>query len=276
MIAKKIYLDENKKDVCLDAYLADSVPDYDYKRKAILVIPGGGYSRVCSDREGEPIAMAFIPYGYQAFVLHYSVGRKEVFPSQLIEASLAMKHIRDNAEEYNIDPDSVFAVGFSAGGHLTASLGTLWHLKEIYDAIDMPYGYNKPTGIMPIYPVISADADFGHLPSFYNLFGTDTPTQEQLDAASLERHVDERTSPAFLMHTSEDEIVPVENSLVFAKAMAKAGLKFELHIYPEGQHGIALSNPITSINVEGFQDKSVAKWVSAAAEWAERIVAENK
>ena len=276
MITNRIFLDESKDDVYLDTYIADSVTGYDYKRKAILVIPGGGYWQVCSEREGEPIAMAFMPYGFQAFVLHYSVEKKRPFPSQLIEASLAVKHIRDNAEEYNIDPEAVFVVGFSAGGHLTASLGTLWHLPEIYEAVDMPYGYNKPTGIMPVYPVISGNKDFAHMGSFCNLFCTDTPTQEQLDMASLEKHVDERTSPAFLMHTSEDDLVPVENSLAFAAAMAKAGLKFELHIYPDGQHGIALSNAITSINVEGFQDKSVAKWVGAAAEWADRIVNGNK
>ena len=276
MITNRIYLDETKDDVYLDTYIADGVTGYDYKRKAILVIPGGGYAGVCSEREGEPIAMAFMPYGYQGFVLHYSVARKRTFPAQLIEASLAIKHIRDHADEYRIDPDAVFVTGFSAGGHLTASVGTLWHLPEIYEAVDMPYGYNKPTGIMPIYPVISGNKDFAHMGSFCNLFGTDTPTQEQLDMASLEKHVDERTSPAFLMHTSADDLVPVENSLAFATAMARAGLKFELHIYPDGPHGIALANPITSVNLEGYQDKSVAKWVSAAAEWAERIVTENK
>jgi len=93
-------------------------------------------------------------YGYNAFVLHYSVSSNsdKIFPSQLIQASMAMKHIKDHAEEYNIDPGKVFVTGFSAGGHLTASLGIMWNKKEIYDAIDMPYGYNKPTGIMPIYP----------------------------------------------------------------------------------------------------------------------------
>ncbi len=276
MITKRVFLNEDKENVYLDTYIADGIKGYDYKRKALLVIPGGGYENVCSDREGEPIAMAFLPYGFQAFVLHYSVGRKKVFPSQLIEASLAMKHIRDNAEQYRIDPDAVFVVGFSAGGHLAASLGTLWHMKEIYDAIDMPYGYNKPTGIMPIYPVITSDKSCGHMPSFYNLFGTDNPTEEQLEAASLENHVDHRTSPAFLMHTSIDKLVPVENSLRFATAMVKAGLKVELHIYPDGPHGIALGNPITYLNLDGYLDKSVAKWVSAAAEWTERILEQSK
>ncbi len=269
MLTKRIYLDGDNKDVYLDVYVADKVGSY--VRKAILVIPGGGYSCVCSGREGEPIAMAFMPHGYNAFVLNYSVAKKKVFPAQLIEASLAMKHIKDNAEEYNIDPENVFVTGFSAGGHLAASLGTLWHRKEIYDAVDMPYGYNKPKGMMPIYPVITGDPSCSHPGSFQNLLGTDEPTKEQLDMTSLELYVDDKTCPAFLMHTSDDAVVPVENSLRFAGALAKAGHKFELHIYPSGMHGIALANAITSRGEPGHENKEIAKWIAAAAAWADSI-----
>ena len=101
MIYKKIILDEFDENVFLEAYIAESVGDF--VRNAILIIPGGGYSTVCSDREGEPIAMAFMPYGYNAFVLHYSAGKK-AFPAHLIQASMAIKYIRDNAKAYNINP----------------------------------------------------------------------------------------------------------------------------------------------------------------------------
>ena len=102
MIYKKIQLDNNDENVYLEIYVADALPGF--TRNAILVIPGGGYGAVCSDREGEPIAMAFLPYGYNSFVLHYSVSSNsdKTFPTQLIQASMAMKHIRDHAEEYNI------------------------------------------------------------------------------------------------------------------------------------------------------------------------------
>ncbi len=96
MIYKKISLFPDREDVYLEAFVADPLPHY--TRKALLVIPGGAYAGVCSDREGEPIALAFMPYGYNAFVLHYSVARKRAFPEQLIESSAAVKHIRDNAE----------------------------------------------------------------------------------------------------------------------------------------------------------------------------------
>ena len=108
MIFKRIQLDEKYNNVFLDVYVADKTENF--TRNAILVIPGGGYRNICSNREGEPIAMAFMPYGYNAFVLSYSVSRQKTFPGQLIEASLAMKHIKDHAEEYNIDPERVFVV----------------------------------------------------------------------------------------------------------------------------------------------------------------------
>ena len=242
-------------------------------RNAILVIPGGGYGVVCSDREGEPIALAFLPYGYNGFVLHYSVreSSEKTFPAQLIQASMAMKHIKDHAEEYNIDPEKVFVTGFSAGGHLTASLGILWHLKEIYEAVDMPYGYNKPAGIMPVYPVITGIEKFGDFGSVENLWGTKDLTEEQRVAVSLERHVDEKSSPAYIVHTSNDQLVPVQNSLVLANAYAEAGLPFELHIYPDGPHGMALGNQITECGEKKYNDPCFAKWIENAVLWAEKI-----
>ena len=269
MLFKRIPLDPEHEDVFLDVYVADRNKHID--RKAILVIPGGGYGCVCSDREGEPIALAFIPYGYNAFVLSYSVARKKTFPGQLIEASLAMKHIRDHAEEYGIDPDQIFATGFSAGGHLCASLGLLWHKKEIYDAIDMPFGYNRPTGIMPVYPVISANPEYRHMGSFKNLLGTDEPTEAQLNEVSLEKCVDENSVPLFLMHTSNDQLVPVRNSLALAWAYSAAGKPFELHVYPDAPHGVALGNELTANGKEVFINPEIAKWVGQAAAWAEHI-----
>ena len=270
MIFKRIQLSDSAPEAYLDIYVAD--PTKNFTRKAILVIPGGGYSCVCSDREGEPIAMAFMPYGYNAFVLHYSVakdGRR--FPAQLIEASLAMKHIRDNADEYGIDKDKVFVTGFSAGGHLCASLGTMWHKNEIYEAVDMPYGYNKPTGMMPIYPVISGLDGGRHFGSFKNLLLNAEPSEEELIECSIEKNVDERSVPAFIVHTSNDEVVNVNNSLLLAQAYAKCGKKFELHIYPDAPHGAALGNKITSHGHGHWENAEIAKWVAQAAAWAESI-----
>lgn len=269
MICDRIELTEDK-DVYLDTYVPDKTDGY--TGKAILVIPGGGYGCVCSDREGEPIALAFLKYGFSAFVLHYSVGKTNNYPKQLVEASLAVKHIKDNADKYGINPEEVFAVGFSAGGHLAGSLGILWNKPEIQKQLDMPYGYNKPKGVMLIYPVVSAE-EFGHKGSFVNLTGTDKPTREQIDMLSLEKNVDAESAPAFIVHTTTDDCVNVKNSLVLGEAYANAKKKFEMHIYPDAPHGFALGNQITKCGYEKFQDASIAKWVEHAAEWTENVKA---
>ena len=260
MLYEKIPLSDTDESVYLEAYVADKVRDF--VRKPLLVIPGGGYRNVCSDREGEPIAHAFMPYGYNAFVLHYTVGRKKPFPCQLIEAARAIKYIKDNADRYNINPDELFVVGFSAGGHLAASTGVLWKLDEIYKSVDMPYGYNKPKGVMLIYPVISPKFE-NHIASFKNLWCTDTPTEEQLFAAAIEEHVDADSAPAFILHGANDRTVDIGNAFNVAEAYSKAGVPFELHVYPNGPHGFALANELT-----GWSDPRVAEWVRIAAEWA--------
>lgn len=266
MICKKIYLDES---AYLDVYVADKIEGCE--RKALLIIPGGGYGFVCSAREGEPIAHAFMPYGFNAFVLHYSVAGEKTFPAQLIQASKAMKHIKDNAEEYGILKDEVFAVGFSAGGHLCASLGVMWNKKEIYDEIDMPYGYNKPKGIMLMYPVISGVSEFAHMGSFYNLFASENPSEDQLKSASIELYVNDEVCPAYIVHAANDTCVPVENSLILAMEYSKINIPFEMHIYPNGAHGFGLGNKITWCGYEESAGDNISQWVDDAVRWTNRV-----
>lgn len=262
----KIPLSNENEEVYLEAYIAD--PIRECERKAILVIPGGGYGTVCSDREGEPIAMAFMPYGYNAFVLHYTVNKKDPYPIQLREASLAVKHIRDNAENYGINSDKLFAVGFSAGGHLAASLGVFWKRPEATEGLGIDYGYNKPTGIMPIYPVVNPE---GHSGSFKNLLCSENPDRESLDYLSIDKHVDGDSSPAFMVHTVDDKVVDVRNTLSLARAYTDAGVPYEMHIYPSAPHGLALSNPITYLGDSRYNDPMIAEWVRLAAYWADKI-----
>ena len=264
MIYKKIPLSAEDESVYLEAYLPESAAGI--CRKALLVIPGGGYCQVCSDREGEPIALAFLSHNFVSFVLHYTVGQKKAFPAQLIEASAAMAHIKDNAEAYGIDPEQVFAVGFSAGGHLAGCLGTLWKHPAVTEALDIPYGYNKPRGMMLIYAVTDS-----HLGSFQNLLCAERPTEEQLAAVRLPALVDGDTSPAFLMHTVNDAIVSVADSLNMALALSRAGRPYEMHIHPDGPHGIALATPVTSGGIPAFENPAIAQWVEQAAAWADNF-----
>lgn len=266
MRVEKIMLDE---DTRLDIYIAD--PVHWLKRKAILVMPGGAYSMICHDHEGELIGQAFIPYGFNVFILHYSVGRKAAYPRQLIQASLAVKHIRDHAEEYNIDPDEVYAIGFSAGGHLCGSLGVQWNKPEIYDAVPMPYGYNKPKGVMLIYPVVSGTSEYSHKESFQHLHCTDTPTKEQLELSSLELQVTPDAVPAFLVHGGADDLVPAENSLLLANAYSKAKVPFELHVYPKGRHGFCLGNHITGQGADYHCQESIETWLNNAILWTKTL-----
>ncbi len=167
MIVKRIFLEEGNPEAWIDACIADPVRGF--TRRAMLVIPGGGYGAVCSDREGEPIALAFMAEGFNAFVLHYTVGRKKPYPAQLREASLAMAHIRTHAEEYGVDPHRVFTVGFSAGGHLAGSLAVLWHREEAWKDSGIEYGQNRPDGAVLVYPVVSGTEYFREGGTFSNL-----------------------------------------------------------------------------------------------------------
>ena len=270
MIYKRVYFEGEADNAYLDVYVAD--PQENAKRNAILVMPGGAYAFV-SGREGEVVAQAFMPHGYNAFVLHYSVSSesKDVFPRQLIQASKAMKYIKDNAEEFDIDPEKVFIVGFSAGGHLAASLATMWDMKEIYDEVEMPHGYNKPTGAMLCYPVISGKKGVAHDGSIQNLFGVEAATDELREKGSIENYVSEKTCPIFLMHTAADPGVPVQNSLIMAKACADKGVPIEVHIFPDGPHGISLANRLTALGHEELKKPNIAKWVEMAAYWAENL-----
>jgi acetyl esterase/lipase len=239
------------------------------KSDAILIIPGGGYSGVCSDREGENIAIAFNALGYACFVLDYSVKPNAVFPRPLIEASLAMKHIKENAEKYKVDPERVFVLGFSAGGHLAGSLGTRWHIPEVAGAIDAPFGTNKPRGMILCYPVLCW-FDKTHKGTFYNAFGTETPTDEQVKLISLENDIGENTAPAFLWHTANDNAVNVQNTLKMATALSEAKVPFEVHIFPNGPHGMALGTPDTGAT-PAMIDARVAEWPRLADGWMKSI-----
>lgn len=265
MLSEKIYLETEQSDGYIQTYIADKINGY--KRGAVLIIPGGGYAEICSEREGEPIALAFMAHGFYAFVLHYSVGGV-VFPEQLIQASKAVKYIRDNADQYGMDSDKVFVVGFSAGGHLAACLGTMWDMKDIYKKIDMPIGYNKPTGMILMYPVISYKF---HNITFENLLNSKNPSKAELTMCSIEKYVSKQSSPAYIVHTSNDQVVDVRNSLTLANAMAEKGITFELHIYPDAPHGIALGNEITKCGEEKWCNQSIALWVNNAILWIENL-----
>lgn len=267
MIYETIHLSEELPHVTLTTYVADEAYE---PRDAILIIPGGAYQSVCADREGEPIAFRFLAAGVNAFVLNYTISDGSNDPlnlQPLRDASMAMTYIRRNAERYHVNPKRVFAIGFSAGGHLTASLGTLWHLPELQQMLPEAGDMNRPEGVLLCYPVLTM-GEYSESTTRRHLTNDDPVLCERF---SIEKHVDGRSSPAFIMHTATDQAVPVENALLTAEAYAAAGVTYELHIYPRGIHGVALADKTTWRGVAEWVDPAAATWVDSALRWMERI-----
>ena len=235
-------------------------------RDAVIVCPGGGYHAL-SEREGEPIAARFLGAGFATFVLRYTISEGAADHKPLKQAALAIRHVRENAEKYNVNPNRIFICGFSAGGHLAGSAGAMWNDPALDELMqDAPRDICRPTGMILSYPVISG-GEYAHKKSFYNLCGTETPTDEQLDHFSLEKRVDATTPPAFIWHTFPDTCVPVQNSLLMASAMRAAGVPFELHIFPDGPHGLALCDESTWSQNPAMLVPHNECWIDLAIRW---------
>ena len=275
MLHEKFVLDERYPDCTLTTYVNDDSPELKMPpRPALVICPGGGY-RFCSEREAEPVAMFYLNGGLNVFILRYSVKENASNFKPLIEAALAIKHVRENAEKYNIDPDRVFIGGFSAGGHLSASAGVLWNIPQVRAALgDCPEGINRPTGMILCYPVISSGPK-SHKGSIANLCGSADATDEERLVYSIDKHVDKDSSPAFIWHTFNDGTVPVENSLLIASALRENGVPFELHIYPDGPHGLSLCNEQTCSARAAMVNPTAATWAQHSLNWIRSFAAKK-
>jgi len=256
MINKVIKLREDfEPNPTLTAYLLDDLGIPERKRPAVVVCPGGGYA-CCAPYEGEPIAMQYTAKGFQTFVVNYSVAPYK-YPCALEDVTKAIRIIRENAEEWNVDPDAIAVLGFSAGAHLAGSVGMFWNS----DPVKTEDKSNRPNAVIMCYPVVTS-GEFAHRGSFENLCGDD---EELIKKMSLENQVSEDTPPFFIWHTQTDNAVPVENSLMLAAALQKGKVPFELHIYPVGAHGLALANEVTG-HKDGFS-KNVTSWMELSINW---------
>lgn len=244
------------QEVCeLKAYYNDGNAEMPAKElPALLVVPGGGYGFV-SEREGEPLAIEFYTRGYAAFVLRYNIAPTVRHPIPLLQAACAVDYIRKNAAKFHID-GRVFAMGFSAGGHLAGCLADFWH--------SIPYqGYlptapeSKIDGVALCYAVLTGDKKYAHAGSFTNLLGKPHDEKDpDVQALSLEKHVTEKNPPAFFWHTAADDCVPSMNTLLMAAAYAQLKIPYEVHIYPYGPHGMSVCDErVNSVNPRA------AKWI---------------
>lgn len=214
---------------------------------SVIVCPGGGYGILAADHEGRQVAEWLNTLGVTAFVLKYRLGPRYRYPAPLADAQRAIRYVRANAKEYNVSPERVGILGFSAGGHLTATAGTHFDAgdPQAIDPIDRVS--SRPDFLVLAYPVISMTADYSHKGSGRNLLG-DKPDPQLLENLSNEKQVTAETPPTFLFHTNEDSGVPPENSVAFYLALRKAKVPAELHIYERGRHGVGLApgDPVLS------------------------------
>ena len=240
---KTFTLDLTNENVTLTAYLPDSSREMPHmnSRRAILVIPGGGY-RFCSDREAEPIALKFLAKGYAAFILRYSLNENSEFPKPLNDAEEALELIRVNAAEWCVNPGKIAAIGFSAGGHLTAMLSVAGRVRPDAQILGYPCTLEKISAILA-KPIPGAD-----------------------------KLVDEKTPPAFIFASAEDNVVPIENSLKYAEALDSKGIPFEMHIFQKGYHGFSTGEEsVYDKDEQRAYNEDTAVWVDLCLRWLDRL-----
>ena len=226
------------------------------KRPAILVLPGGGYW-FTSEREGEPVALKFLARCYAASVLEYSC-TPHAFPVALREACMAMRYIRENASDFCVDPKMVASIGFSAGGHLCGTLGTMYDCPEVQDLGDAKL--LRPDALGLCYPVTISWGPT-HEGTFENVSGGDPELRDRL---SLDKQVRPDMPPVFLWHTRDDGAVPCRNSLILACALEEKGVDMAMHRYRRGDHGLSVTDE-TVFNVHSIPATSadVPTWLDA-------------
>ena len=245
-------------DARVKGYLWD---DYDTivshkTRPALVICPGGGY-HWCSPREKDAPVLEFLSMGYQVFVIDYTCYPEDMSNYRsLRELGEAVRLLRERCEEWRIAPDKIAVLGFSAGGHLAASLGALWNDRSA----GLPE-QARPDALVLCYPVIST-REFTHEGSAENLSGGDEAYRDRMN---LLKRVTPDFPPAFLWHGGEDADVPLENSLLLAVELRRNGVPFEYHLFGSGAHGISTCRQETET-----RDEVCRAWVPLCKTWLNR------
>ena len=220
------------------------------KHPCAILVPGGGYSMVCSFIEGVPIARKLNEKGISAVILYYRVRKKAAFPNPMDDLAKGVREALDRAEELDLDMENYSIWGASAGGHLTASFGTdnIGYLK---------YGLPKPGALVLSYPVISADLEITHKGSKDNLLG-ENATREMIDMTSIQKHVHPEYPDTYVWCGDADELVDPKNSILLKEALDACGVRSRLEIFEGVAHGVG---PGTGTNAEGWIDHAVDFWL---------------
>ncbi len=278
----------------LCAYILDPAIRFNLRktRPAMVICPGGAYLTLAT-KEAEPVAARWMGLGYQAFVVrykHYVVRRQEEtggapevdegsrIPEQLVDLMAAMRIVHEHAAEWDIDEDRIYCMGFSAGAHLVGSLAERFDEQGLLERAGATAAQVKPAGVVMGYPMINAGLSSRALdevppqmvPTIQlvtkALFGTDTPTPEEIDAIDLVAHVRPDMPRVFAWHSTEDVVVNPADTLAFFGALQAEHVPCELHFYQCGPHGTSLCDETSASADEDLQPLS-APWVEACRRW---------
>ena len=227
---------------------------------AVVVCPGGGYGHLAMDHEGRQVAEWLNANGIAAFILKYRIAPDYHHPAPLMDAQRAIRTVRYRADEWNVNPDKIGILGFSAGGHLAASAGTHFTpgVADAQDPIDRIY--SRPDFMILAYPVITMKMPVTHQGSRRRLLG-DRPDTSLVTRMSNEEQVTNQTPPTFLFHTTNDHAVLVENSLLFYRSLHNAGVEVEMHLFRDGPHGVGL----------GYGHPFLQSWPKLCLDWLRGI-----
>ncbi len=295
MKTEVIQLYEENKQVTLTTYLLDNAQGIlGGERPAVLICPGGAYLN-CSDREGEPVAIAFAAMGYHAFVLRYSVyglhgfsknlanleaKEESQYPQPMLDIAQAMVMIKERAQEWGVDEKRIVICGFSAGAHNCGMYATNWNNSIMTEHFDKDVQIFKPAACVLGYSLtdfLLLKEDSSVNPMSRELFkgmsiaflGTSDAPNDKLEEVSPARNITQETPPMFLWATAKDDLVPVQHTLRMAHALADKKIPFEMHIFEEGAHGLSVATQasaesLSQINVD------VSKWVGLADAWLQK------
>jgi len=290
---------ENDDEVKLYAYILNNSLQFQFNKKkpAIIVCAGGGYGYT-SDREAEPVALAYAVKGYHTFVLRYSVAEKALFPQPFLDLGKAIETVRKNADRWFLDENKITLVGFSAGGHLVCTMGSIWNSNLFKDEPRIDESLIKPNSIVAGYPPIDMylfDRDSIVLDEnkplqyarcaadlsnpkinvtevlYMTTFGKQLPTKEETDMYNASVQMNEKNMPpTFVWSTTEDALVSTKQTMLLIEALSRNNIPYEFHIFEKGPHGLSLANEQTS-NFDYQTIPHVAKWFDLSIEWLKEL-----
>ncbi len=311
---EKIYLSTERNAYFNTYFIENSIElKPNVLRPVVIVCPGGGYCFL-SDREAELIALKYVSNGYHAVVLNYGINEHAVMPGPIKDLADTIAYLRTNSNDLYINPDQIYVSGFSAGGHVAASIGVFWNNPDILPEYANKSSLIKPNGMILGYSVLDLrsssthldigiqpntdieDIEFGQIHPNINrkdIFVLDNDryfvdfekamnayifggnyTDEQEDYYSLQNQVSPDTPPTFLWHTATDGLILPTNSMLFASKLQQYKVPFELHIFGNGDHGLSLANNV-SANYPHEIVPECQVWIDLALAWLNKRTGAN-